>query len=147
MKRAIAVSMSAEPVPADGKSIVKIRVHVLDAWGVAIPSGYVVTSAADSIQYLGTDADVKTPGMQTQLDNGAAEFSVKAPRQAGQYDMQFSANGLKTLASVEFSTPVEPLILIGSADATGSMLHASGDVCMDGRARHVQSEPKLAVLN
>jgi hypothetical protein len=123
----IAVTTNAA-VPADGKSIVKFTVRVLDKWGAVIPDGYFVTSAADSIQYLGADADLKTPGIQVPLANGLAEYTVKAPRQAGPYDIMFSVNGMKTVSTIEFTTPVEPMILVGSADASGNWLTTSGDL-------------------
>jgi hypothetical protein len=124
----IGVDVAESKVQADGKSLVKVRANVLDQWGIAIPDGYFVTMFADSLQFDGKDADPNTPGFQVKLENGVAEFSVKAPRQAGPTTLLISANGVTAKTTIEFTTPIQPLMIVGSMDATGSLLSANGDL-------------------
>lgn len=124
----IGVEMPEEAVPADGNSLVTVRVKVLDQWGVAIPDGYFVTIFADSLHYGGKDADPNTPGFQVRLENGVAEFLVQAPREAGPRTLLISANGVTTKTTIEFATPIRPLMIVGSMDASGSILSTNGDL-------------------
>ncbi|MDD8019430.1 MAG: hypothetical protein PHP42_13740, partial [Bacteroidota bacterium] len=123
----IIVDIPEENLPADGK-MMKMRTRVVDAWGVQIPSGYFVTLNADSLITDAIDADPNTPGIQVRIVNGVAEFTMRSPQQAGPSTMVFTADKATTKEVVEFTTPIEPLMVVGSADASGTNLSTSGDL-------------------
>lgn len=124
----IAVTVPQDLQSADGKSIVPVKAVVFDKWGRIIPDGYMVTLAVDSLQVGGADADPLTPGYQRKLQDGSVTFDLKSPRAAGTYGLSVTANSIERKSSLEFSTPVEPLMLVGSADGSATSLETSGDL-------------------
>lgn len=123
----IAIDSTAETMQANGAPI-SVSVHAFDKWGVQIPGNYFITMNADSGFTSANDADPATPGIQARIENGAAHFTMNSPKQAGTADMTFSVDGVSTQRTIEFVTPVEPLMLVGSADGSVTSLSTSGDL-------------------
>ncbi len=124
----LVVIMPANEVRADGRTIMNVTANVVDAWGVKIQDGYFVTVDADSMQINVKDADANTAGIQIPLSNGEVTIPICAPKDAGMYSLTLSTSSISTRVTKEFNTPVEPLMLVGSANAEGSLLSASGNV-------------------
>ncbi|HTX19938.1 MAG TPA: hypothetical protein VMG34_14900, partial [Bacteroidota bacterium] len=122
----IIVSIPENEVGADGRTIMNVTARVVDKWGVRVGDSYFVTVRADSLTMDAQDVDPNTPGIQLRLKNGEVTVPVHAPREAGIYTLSFSTSGVSASAVKEFSTPVEPLMLVGSAEGSVSSLSTGG---------------------
>jgi hypothetical protein len=124
----IIIDMPSDDLRADGRSILEATAHVVDKWGVKINDGYIVTIESDSINLGVKDIDPNTPGIQVRLSNGSVSIPVTAPKNAGSYSIIVSASGASTRFYKEFNTPIEPLMLVGSANVNAHYLSTTGDV-------------------
>ncbi len=123
----LAIELPSENLSADGSKI-NIKARVYDAWGKQIPNGYFVTLFVDSTITDAFDADPHTPGLQVRINNGVAEFTMRSPNQAGLSTLAFNIDKANTKKEIEFSTPIAPLMIVGSADASATSLTTSGDL-------------------
>lgn len=120
-------SLTAEQI-ADGRTPVSLKIDVVDKWGYNIAVDYFLTVEADSLKLNVIDVDPATPGIQVRLHHGTAVIEGVAPRQAGSYSVRFAMNDLTANAALDFSTPIQPLMLVGSVDGTASSLSTTGDL-------------------
>ena len=123
----IIVNMPESEVRADGRTTMNVTANVVDKWGMKIRDGYFITVEADSMKMDIQDVDPNTIGVQVRLTNGEIAIPLRAPKDAGMYSLKLSTSSIATRVSKEFNTPIEPLMLVGSADASGSMLKASSN--------------------
>ena len=124
----ILVNIPENEVRADGRTVMNVTATVVDMWGVKIQDGYFVTVEADSMNIDAIDADPNTIGIQVRLNNGQITFPLRAPKDAGMYSLKLSTSSIAVRVNKEFNTPIEPLMLVGSANAEGSLLSTSGDL-------------------
>jgi len=124
----IIVRMPEDEVGADGRSIVNVTATVVDKWGVKVGDGYFVTVEADSMEMDVRDVDPNTPGIQLRLKNGEVTIPLRAPRDAGTYTLKVSTSNITTSVTEEFTTPFEPLMLVGSAEGSVNSLKTGGDL-------------------
>jgi hypothetical protein len=124
--RSIVPQPEATEIPADGTTVIHVTAKVVDNWGEAIPEGYFVTIAADSLKVIAEDGDPTTPGMQVPLKEGAIRFALRASTEAGPAELRLSTNGITATQQLYLTTPKQPFMLIGSVSATGSLLEATG---------------------
>ncbi len=115
-------------IPADGRTIIHGKAYVADKWGVKIPSGYPVTLRVDTLGILTPDNDPATPGIQLPFSNGEVNFDLQTTRDAGTYILTLSSNGISINKPVVLVTALEPLMLVGAANASGSLLNTKGDL-------------------
>ncbi|MFA6539983.1 MAG: hypothetical protein WCT99_00120 [Bacteroidota bacterium] len=124
----IIVTMPEKDLRADGRSIMSMSVNLIDKWGMKISDGYFVTVQADSVELEVKDLDPNTPGTQVRLMNGEVRIPIRAPKAAGSYSIKFASSGVAAQVQKDFATPIEPLMLVGSANANGSFLSTSGNL-------------------
>ena len=124
----IIVNMPEDEIRADGRTTMNATANVVDKWGVKINDGYFVTIESDSMKMDLKDVDPNTGGIQVRLKNGEIAIPLRAPKSAGTYSLKLSTSSIATRVSKEFNTPIEPLMLVGSANAEGSILSASGNL-------------------
>ena len=124
----IIVNIPESDVRADGRTIMDVTANVIDKWGVKIQDGYFVTLDADSMKIEAIDADPSTAGVQVRLNNSQISIPLRAPKDAGTYSLRLSTSSVATSVVKEFNTPIEPLMLVGSANAEGSLISASGNL-------------------
>jgi hypothetical protein len=124
----IVVNMPENEVGADGRTIMNVTARVVDKWGMKVGDGYFVTVQADSMEMDVQDVDPNTPGIQLRVKNGEVTIPLHAPKEAGSYTLKVSTSNIATSITKEFTTPVEPLMLVGSANGTVSSLHTGGSL-------------------
>ena len=124
----IIVKMPENEVGADGRTIVNVTATVVDKWGVKVGDGYFVTVEADSMEMDVQDVDPNTPGIQLRLKNGEVAIPLRAPKDAGSYTLKVSTSNITTSVAKEFTTPIEPLMLVGSAEGSINSLKTGGDI-------------------
>ena len=122
----IVVEMPSTEFPADGSTVLRGSASVLDKWKVAIPEGYFIAVAAESLSVDGEDDDPNAPGHQIRLLNGKIAFGLKAGRSAGPSMLTLSTNGVAAHVLLTGRTPKMPLMVVASADATGRYLDGQG---------------------
>lgn len=124
----VIVNMPNAGVRADGRTRIDVTASVVDKWGKKIPNGYFVTVESDSLLIDLKDVDPNTPGIQVRLVNGEVQLPVVAPKNAGIYSLKVRASDVTTTVHTEFNTPIESLMLVGSANVNASYLSTSGDL-------------------
>ncbi len=111
---------------ADGKSVTHFELIVKDQFGVAIPSSYVVTVKSDTGTIVSTNVDPNQDGIQRKIEDGKVSFDLRSPAEASVAKITASWGSVSAEKEIEFTTPIEPLMLVGSANGTLSSLHTGG---------------------
>ena len=111
---------------ADGKSVTHFDLVVKDTFGVAIPSSYIITVKSDTGTIISPDMDPNEDGIQRKIENGKVGIDLQSPAQAAVATISASWGNAKAEKQVEFTTPIEPLMLVGSANGTVNSLHTGG---------------------
>ncbi|MBW7888436.1 MAG: hypothetical protein H3C35_08760 [Bacteroidetes bacterium] len=124
----IELNLQSDKLFADGKSKIKVEGIVKDQFGVAIPGNYLISLTADTVQILAQDADPNQNGIQLKIENGKISFEIAAPSSAVISTISANWGSVKTKKELEFNTPIVPLMIIGSADASGMNLNKSGSL-------------------
>ncbi len=101
---------------ADGRSITTVRVRALDENGVPVAGRLPATLEAGAGELLVDDADPVTPGVQTVVEGGLAEFRLRAPAQPGTATITATVAGLRARTSVDFLPDLRPLFMVGSLE-------------------------------
>lgn len=114
----IEIRTSASNFLADGKSLTRFELIVRDTFGVAIPSSYIISVKADTGTIVSPDVDPNQEGVQRSIENGKVLFDVQAPAQSAVAKIAATWGKAKSMKEVEYNTPIEPLMLVGSANGT-----------------------------
>jgi hypothetical protein len=113
---------------ADGRSTAKFEAVVKDRYGVAIPGMYLITLKSDTATLSAMDIDPNQDGIQAKIENGKVAFEMTSPSSSIVSTIAASWGNVRTEHQVEYATPVVPLMIVGSADAQGTMLSADGNL-------------------
>jgi len=114
---------------ADGRSVNKFRAVAKDMYGVIIPNTYFISLFADStVTLIANDNDPNQSGIQQGIKDGAVEFEIKSPAASTVATIKASWGKIKTESQIEFNTPIVPLMIVGSANASATSLNTSGDL-------------------
>ncbi len=113
---------------ADGRSRTSFEAIVKDKYGVAIPGMYFITLKSDTGAIVARDIDPNQDGIQAKIENGKVPFELVSPSSSVVSTISAQWGSVVTQKQIEFSTPIVPLMIVGSADAQGSMLSASGNM-------------------
>jgi hypothetical protein len=113
---------------ADGKSKVKFEAIVKDKFGVAIPGLYFISLKSDTGTIIAEDIDPNQSGLQAKIVNGKVKFAVNAPSAAVISTIEANWGSVTTSREIEFNTPIVPLMIVGSADASGTVLSTTGSL-------------------
>jgi hypothetical protein len=114
----IEICTSSNDFLADGKSITRFELVVRDTFGVAIPSSYIISVKSDTGTIVSPDVDPNQEGVQRSIENGKVLVDVQAPAQAAVVKITATWGNAKSEKDVEYNTPIEPLMLVGSANGT-----------------------------
>ncbi len=113
---------------ADGTSKIKFDAVVKDKFGVAIPGMYLISLRSDTLSVIANDVDPNQEGIQAKIENGKASFEIQAPQQAIISTLKASWGKVAVEKEIEFNTPIVPLMIVGSAKASGTALSTSGNL-------------------
>ena len=126
--KSIDITTSANTFLADGKTITHLELIVKDAFGVPIPSSYIITVKADTGAITSPDIDPNQDGIQRKIENGKVIVDLQAPAQAAVARITASWGDARTERELEYETPVESLMLVGSANGTVNSLQRGGEM-------------------
>ena len=98
---------------ADGMTPVKVVVLVQDDQGVPVTARTIVTLDSSLGRWQVTDLNPDEPGVQTVIENGAAEFTLLPPQEPGDAKIMVSSGILRDSAVVPFLPSLRPLLAAG----------------------------------
>jgi hypothetical protein len=124
----IDITTNTTEFKADGKSNIQFDLIVRDEFGVPIPSSYVITVKSDTGVIVSKDVDPNQAGIQVPIENGKAVFEMQPPANAAVATIEAFWGSVKAERDVEFTTPIEPLMLVGSANGSISSLSTTGNL-------------------
>lgn len=126
--KTIELISEAKEFVADGRTANKFEAIVKDKFGVAIPGMYYISLKSDTAAINAIDIDPNQDGIQAKIENGKVQFEVISPSNSIVSNIVASWGSVKTTQQVEFNTPIVPLMIVGSADATGTILSTTGNL-------------------
>lgn len=114
----IKVTVPQNNVPADGASAALIRAELLDKSGLPVKTKIPVTLDEKAGKWLVKDKDPSSPGIQTAILDGIAEFALQAPIEPQDTPVEVSIGMLSGEAQVSFLPALRPLIAAGVIEGT-----------------------------
>jgi len=112
-------------LPADGKSETTLHAEVQDGWGYTLEQIKTATVTVQNVFVLETDLDTLSSGSQLQVSGGMLEFTLKAGDEVGTSEIHVDIAGKVFRIPVHLTTPLPPLMIVGSVDASASIMHTS----------------------
>lgn len=121
----VVVEASQDGVPADGVSVVRLVVRLLDAQGRPLRGEVMATvrHSGGRIQLAGArtdedgphalDADRALPGVQLPVRDGVAEFELVAPAEPQDVRLEVSAGGELAAGRIAFVPDLRPMVAAG----------------------------------
>lgn len=100
-------------VAADGTSLGRIRLRLVDAYDVPVTARTPVTLEASLGQWQMEDLDRKEPGVQAFIEGGQAEFALRAPLDPGESSIRISSGTLQAEARIMFVPQLRPMLAVG----------------------------------
>lgn len=114
----IVISAPRGDVTADGMTPVTIRVGLTDAKDVPVTSRTPVTLEAGMGRWDVRDLSEQEPGIQTFITDGAADFRLFPPAEAGNAVIKASSGAVSAQETVSFVPDLRPLIAVGVVEGT-----------------------------
>ena len=99
--------------PADGRTIVPVRVEMRDAQGVLVTSRMPLTLEASLGEWQVKDLDGTEPATQVFIEGGTGEYKLLAPLEPGDATIRVSSGVLKSEVVLPFLPDLRPLIAAG----------------------------------
>ncbi|MFA6455518.1 MAG: hypothetical protein WCW40_01755, partial [Bacteroidota bacterium] len=113
---------------SDGRSVYQFKAIVRDEFGTPIPNTYSISVQSEDLEISGNDKDPALDGIQAPIENGEISFRVTAPEFSSTTKLVANWGSVKGEKEIEFNTPIVPLMIVGSADASGSFLSTKGNL-------------------
>jgi uncharacterized repeat protein (TIGR01451 family) len=129
------LTVPPQAVPADGKSVMKIRLALNDAQGVPVTARTPVTLEASLGQWQVEDLNKAEPGVQIFVEGGAAEFTLLAPQTPGEGAARASSGTLKTEAVISFVPELRDLLAVGVIEGSLNLRKLSTGALRPARAQ------------
>ena len=98
---------------ADGMTPVKVVVVVQDDKGVPVTARTLVTLDSSLGRWQVPDLNPDEPGVQTYIENGAAEFTLLPPQEPGDAKIIVSSGILRETAVLPFLPSLRPMLVAG----------------------------------
>lgn len=118
-------------LPADGKSKTTIKAEVQDAWGYTLERIKSATINSQNGFIVESDLDTLTPGCQLSASDGKFEFTIRAANKIGRSEVTVDIEGKVFRIPVRYTTPLPPLMIVGSLDAAVSITHSDDSTMHD----------------
>ncbi len=138
----LVITTEPESVPADGKSLLTVRVAVLDKAGLPVKTGGAMTVSVSDGDIVEKDASRTDDGHQITCPDGQAVFTIRAPRTSVDATVTASFDTVEQKQNIFFPADLSDLVIVGTAELTiglGSsnsglrgLSHSSDDWFEDG---------------
>jgi hypothetical protein len=113
-------------LPADSQSVMALQIDIMDAWGYKISRLKSATVRIGCGSVVEPDLDSLSAGFQLPVRESRLVFTIKAANAVGREELSVEAGGASLKIPVRYTTPLTPLILVGSLDAAASV-HEQGE--------------------
>lgn len=117
----------AVSLPADGRSLQSVRIEFQDAWGYKVPWIRIAKIGLTAGSLVESDLDTASAGIQLPVEEGGLAFTLRAPDEPGAAVLDVYAEGIQLEIPVQYTTPLTPFILVGSADGSASFHEIDGE--------------------
>lgn len=134
----ILLSVSAAQAPADGRSLLKLKVEIFDAAGQAylkpikllietsLGSLQGVDSAFSAADTFGTPKSVEISQLQIALNSGVAELVLQAPRVPGDSLIRVSSGAVAVQGEIAFLPDLRDMLVVGIVEGAINFSKAKG---------------------
>ncbi|HEX2191310.1 MAG TPA: hypothetical protein VHG51_20535, partial [Longimicrobiaceae bacterium] len=131
---AIELPAKAPTLRADARAAERLRLRVVDRWGVAVADTPNVTVEARGARVDGADVDASSVGMQLRTGaDGWLELTLRGGREVGTGEVKLAADGARATLPLRILPFVRPLIATGAAQVgVGAAPEAFGAVTVQG---------------
>lgn len=131
----VLVEASADGVPADGQSVVRLVLRLFDAQGKPLRGEATATiehsggrlrlpgARTDETGARALDADRGTPGLQLLVKDGVAELELLAPAEPQDVRVRVSAGGETAQGRIAFVPDLRPMIAAGLVEGLVQFRH------------------------
>ncbi|GAA4651377.1 hypothetical protein GCM10023116_36610 [Kistimonas scapharcae] len=110
-----------DTLPADeGRSLLPVKVRLLDRNGLPARGVYFVTLDSSAGQWQEKDVQDQEPGHQIRIEQGEALVHLRSGATAGPVKLRASTNDLKADAEVTQIAAPRPLVAVGLVDISAS---------------------------
>ena len=103
----------ATPLPADGRSVVRITLETLDAAGIAVTARTAVTLDSSLGSWKLRDLNPDEAGVQIFVEGGRAELELESPSESGDAALSAASGSISTRSTLNFVPELRPLIVAG----------------------------------
>ncbi len=112
---------------ADGKTPVRVAVHLLDADDVPVMLRTELTLETTDGEWKVEDIDPRQPGTQIYIQGGEAFLPLMSPSDAGTAKIRISSGTVQSEAQLPFVPALRPMIASGVVDEILSLHNFSGN--------------------
>ena len=98
---------------ADGRTLVNVIVHMLDASDIPVTTRTLITLESNQGEWQTADVDPKEPGTQVFVEGGVGHFNLLAPAEPSKAKLHISSGGIHTETEITFLPNLRPLIAAG----------------------------------
>ena len=130
----IAFELPKDGVPADGETIVPVRLMLTDARGVPVMARTPITIDASAGEFDVVDLDPRAPGIQTFVEGGHAELPLRAARAPGAADLRASSGSVSAKGSVSFVPALRPMIAAGIVEGAFNLRKLSANAIVSANS-------------
>lgn len=123
-----------ETAPADGKTPIKVQVHLVDAAGVPVLARTVLNLDTSAGRWSVKDLNPAEPGTQVVVLGGQGEFELLPPTAPGDGRISLSSNLVSASARLAYLPDLRPLTGIGVVEGVID-LSGRGAINLGGSAR------------
>jgi len=124
----IAILPDRKAAVADGKSLIKVEVSLLDHNGHLIPYDAPVTVSTTAGEIQEKDVDGIMDGHQIPCRNGTANFTILAPRDTGEAKINVQVNDLTQSEDIYFVPYLRPMFMVGVGEIVLGHGRSSGNI-------------------
>lgn len=132
---------------ADGKTPVKIAVHLFDADNVPVLVPTEVTLETTDGEWQVKDINRKEPGIQAMVEGGSAEFTLLPPTSPVTAKIRMSTGTVQNETALDFVPELRPMIAVGVVDQTVNFRNISGAGAATSASSFEQALNNFSVSN
>ncbi|HOG50728.1 MAG TPA: Ig-like domain-containing protein, partial [Lentisphaeria bacterium] len=114
----LVITTEPENVPADGKSLLTVRVSVRDKAGLPVKTSGAMTVSVSDGDIVEKDVSKGDDGHQVACTDGQAVFTIRAPRTSVEATVTAEFDAIEQKQKVFFPADLSDLMLIGVAEMT-----------------------------
>lgn len=148
----IRVTPLDETIPADGKSVGKIKIELLDKAGYLVKTRTPVTIDYDYGELLTKDLNPKESGTQQFIVGGDGIAFIEAPTEPGTAKIKVTSGNLSKTVKIDFIPDLRPLIAAGIIEGSFRLKNGfrveqinSGDAFEDELRSFIKSDDAYSI--